>query len=121
MRVIIVGSNSIHNISLVELACYRAMQRWKRNNIIDYITEIICGESLGVDVLTKILAAKAKISTRIISKGHTDKMFKNVNALIAIWDGKSPGTKMMIDLAKKKQLKVYVLQLNSEESSNEKI
>lgn len=35
-------------------------------------------------------------------------MAQNADALIALWDGKSPGTKHMIDLARKYGLKVYV-------------
>jgi hypothetical protein len=119
MRVIIVGSRSINNIALVELACYQAIQRWKRNNIVDYITEITCGESNGVDLLAKILAAKAKIPIKIINAEHENEMFNSAEALIAVWDGRSPGTKLMIDAAKKKKLKVFVFQLNSGETVNE--
>lgn len=36
------------------------------------------------------------------------KMAVIADALIAIWDGKSPGTKDMIDIATQKGLKVYV-------------
>ena len=35
-------------------------------------------------------------------------MAENAEALIALWDGKSRGTKMMIETATKKGLKVYV-------------
>jgi len=36
------------------------------------------------------------------------------NALIAIWDGKSKGTKHMIDIANKKGLKVFVYKAENE-------
>lgn len=36
------------------------------------------------------------------------KMAENAEALIALWDGKSRGTKMMIDIATKKNLRVHV-------------
>lgn len=36
------------------------------------------------------------------------KMAENSDALVAVYDGKSPGTKNMIDEAKKVGLKVYV-------------
>lgn len=35
-------------------------------------------------------------------------MANYAEALIAIWDGQSKGTKMMIDIANKKGLKVYI-------------
>lgn len=35
-------------------------------------------------------------------------MADNAEALIAIWDGKSKGTRHMIEVAKEKGLKVYV-------------
>ena len=132
MRVIIAGSRTITNIALVELACYNAVQRWTKDGIKDYITEVVCGEASGVDQLGKELAKKANMPIKSFPANWKEygkkagylrnwEMANYADALIAIWDGKSPGTKMMIDLAKKKQLKVYVLQLNSEESSNEKV
>lgn len=38
-------------------------------------------------------------------------MAENADALIAIWDGKSKGTKHMIDTAKRNGLKVFVKQV----------
>ena len=37
-----------------------------------------------------------------------------LGVLIAFWDGKSKGTKMMIDLAKKNNLKVFVIDIDDE-------
>jgi hypothetical protein len=39
---------------------------------------------------------------------RNETMAANAEALIALWDGRSPGTKHMIDIARKKGLKVYV-------------
>ncbi len=39
-------------------------------------------------------------------------MAKYADALIAFWDGKSKGTKHMIDLAKRYELKVRVVIVN---------
>ena len=124
MKVIIAGSRSINNIALVELACYQAVQRWKRNGFMNYINEIVCGESSGVDQLCQILAAKAGIPVKMFRANYTQdkeqaEHIRNLNminyaeALIAVWDGKSSGTKIMINLAKKKKLKVFIFQLNS--------
>lgn len=131
MKVLITGSRSINNIALVELACYQALQRWKRNGFINYITEIVCGDSAGVDQLCHILGAKARMPVKMfcIDKTFPDreqaervrdlKMIEYVEAVVAVWDGKSPGTKMMIDLAKKKKIKVFVFQFNSGDTNNE--
>jgi len=119
MRVIIAGSRSINNIALVELACYRAIQKWRRDGISSYITEVVCGEAKGVDLLGKILAAKANIPIKSFPADwekygkragyiRNEEMANYAEALIAVWDGKSSGTKMMIDIARKKGLKVFV-------------
>lgn len=39
---------------------------------------------------------------------RNEDMAKKANALIAIWDGSSPGTKNMIELAKKYKLLIYI-------------
>src|SRR3990167_8273321 len=46
-------------------------------------------------------------------------MAEYAGALIAIWDGESPGTKHMIDLAKKKGMKVKVFVKNKPEQKGE--
>ena len=38
----------------------------------------------------------------------------DLGVLIAFWDGKSRGTKMMINIAKKNNLKVFVINVESE-------
>jgi dissimilatory sulfite reductase (desulfoviridin) alpha/beta subunit len=45
-------------------------------------------------------------------------MAENADALIAVWDGESRGTKMMIDIAKKKGLKVFVKNILKEEADS---
>ena len=39
---------------------------------------------------------------------RNEEMARNAEALIAIWNGKSPGTKHMIDIAHKSNLKVFI-------------
>ncbi len=39
---------------------------------------------------------------------RNEEMADNADALIAIWDGKSRGTKHMIDIATRKGLRVYI-------------
>lgn len=128
MKVIIAGSRNITNIALVELACFKAIQKWRKKGISDYITEVVCGEAKGVDTLGKELAKKANIPIKSFPADwnlHGKKagylrnleMANYADALIAIWDGKSPGTRMMINLAKQKKLKIFILNIG--ENSND--
>ena len=130
IRVIIAGSRNITNIALVELACYQAVQKWAKDGIKDYITEVVCGEAKGVDTLGKELAQKGKIPVKSFPADwnkygkragyiRNSEMANYADALIAIWDGKSPGTKMMIDLAKKSGLKVFVFQIGDNQNDTE--
>jgi hypothetical protein len=101
MRVIIAGSRSIKNYDIVEKAV--------RDSGFE-ITQIISGGAGGVDELGEQFAARYNIPISYFlanwvaygrSAGmirNTD-MAKNADALIAIWDGKSVGTKDMIDKA----------------------
>jgi hypothetical protein len=45
---------------------------------------------------------------RLAGKARNVKMAEKAEALVAVWDGKSPGTKHMIDVANRMGLKVYV-------------
>lgn len=83
------------------------------------ITEIVSGTAKGVDKLGEGYATKFKIP---LAKFPADwrkygksagpirnaEMAEYAEALIAIWDGESSGTKNMIDTAKKHGLKVYI-------------
>ena len=113
MRIIIAGGRDFKDYERLKLVVEYNVQ------YLDCI-EIICGEAKGADILGKQLA---------ISKGWTvysyhachwerygkaagyrrnEEMVKHAEALIAFWDGKSKGTKHMIDLAQKHKLKVKV-------------
>lgn len=110
MRVIIAGSRSINDMKKVY-------------NAIDasgfYLSEIVSGGARGVDTLAIVLADDKKIPCKVFpaewkrygkSAGYKRNLVMGdyANALIAIWDGESKGTKHMIDIAKKKGLEVYV-------------
>ena len=112
MRIIIAGGRDFKDYTRLKLVVEHNVQNL--NSV-----EIICGEAKGADTLGKQLA---------ISKGWTvhsfpadwerygkaagyrrnEEMAKHAEALIAFWDGKSKGTKHMIDLAQKLKLKVKV-------------
>lgn len=110
MRTIIAGSRSVHHFADLESAISKI--DWK-------IESVICGEAKGADLLGKQWAKIRKIpidshpadwDTYGKSAGYirNAEMAKNADALIALWDGKSPGTKSMIDLAIKQGLRVHV-------------
>lgn len=87
------------------------------------ITEVVCGGARGVDRLGYEWAARNGIRVKSIipdwdGRGRGAGLARNqdmadyADALIAIWDGESRGTKDMIDRANKKGLKIYIYQTN---------
>ena len=85
------------------------------------ITTLVVGGASGVDALARdwaisdrycwhvhqILAEWDKYG-RAAGPLRNERMAQNADALIAVWDGKSRGTKDMIERARKHGLKVYV-------------
>lgn len=82
--------------------------------------EIVCGKARGADSLgetyakekgIKIAYFPANWATYGIRAGYlrNESMAKYGTALVAFWDGKSKGTKSMIDLAKSHNLKTTVV------------
>ena len=80
---------------------------------------VISGGARGVDTLGEQWAKSAGIPVEVYPAewgkyGKKAGTMRNVRmgniaiALIAVWDGKSPGTKHMIDFARRNNLKVYV-------------
>jgi hypothetical protein len=109
-KTIIAGSRGITDYSLVEEAV-------KESNFC--IQEVVSGTARGVDKLGEEYATKNCIP---LSKFPADwnkhgkgagyirnsQMADYADSLIALWDGKSKGTKHMIDDSKKKGLNVFV-------------
>lgn len=111
MKVIIAGSRNIEDYDVVELAVLQSK--------FEDITEVVSGCARGVDFLGEQWALNNNIPIRSFpaewglygkSAGYirNGKMAQYADALIAVWDGKSRGTKHMIDLAKERNLLVYV-------------
>lgn len=113
MKTIIAGSRDITDYLEVKKAVLKS----------DFIiTEVVSGGARGVDKLGERFAELYDLPVKVFPCTPADwKKFGNkagilrniqmgdyADALIAIWDGKSPGTKQMIDYATKKGLKVYV-------------
>lgn len=87
----------------------------------DVISEIVHGGARGIDSAAGIWAKNNSISVRefipdwdLYGKraGHlrNGRMSFYSDALIAIWDGKSAGTKNMIETARKDGLKVFIFE-----------
>ena len=108
MKVIIAGSRNITDFNTVK----RAIEASEYN-----ITEIVSGAAIGVDQLGEEYAIQNNIDIKIFtakvytllnmewsvygkSAGYkrNEQMAEYADALIAIWDGVSKGTKHMIDI-----------------------
>lgn len=110
MRVIIAGSRNIKNKALV----YQVIAESKFE-----ITEVVTGCAQGVDgtgeqyaieqdIPIKEFRANWELHMRAASFIRNREMAKYSDALIAVWDGKSKGTKNMIEVAREYGLKVFV-------------
>ena len=112
MKVIIAGSRGIEDYELVKSAV-------EESGFSEQITAVLSGRARGVDRLGEQWAleqglevlpfpAQWKRYGRRAGVLRNKFMVENADALIAIWDGKSRGTKNTIEEAKAKGLRVYV-------------
>lgn len=110
MRTIIAGSRSISKLASIVKAVHDS--GWTP-------TVVISGTASGADTLGEQWANLKGIPVERFpadwdkygkSAGYrrNEQMADNAEALIAIWDGQSRGTKHMIDIAKRKGLKVFI-------------
>lgn len=120
MKIIVAGSRHITNQNIVFMILDDARAKLSKNKT--PITEIICGEAKGVDILGSQWA-KSKSIPVVSFPAEWDKHGKKAgpirnkqmgdyaDSLIAIWDGESFGTKNMIDIMKKmnKPHRVFIL------------
>jgi hypothetical protein len=116
MKVIIAGGRNITDYSLVLSAIRESGFT---------ITEVVSGMAPGVDTLAVQYAKENDLPLQQFwaewgfygkSAGpiRNRNMAKYGEALIAIWDGKSRGTKNMIEEATKRNLPVYVLRTDED-------
>lgn len=110
MRVIIAGGRDYDNYDGLLEAINEAQYE---------ISTVVCGGATGVDALGEryaremnkpldIYKADWKAHGRGAGPVRNRKMAENADALIAVWDGRSRGTKHMIETATSKGLLVYV-------------
>ena len=121
-KTIISGSRNITNKQLV-----RDIIKESPHN--PYNGTLLVGDAKGVDELAKgvlhgythvdIIEFEADFKQYGSSAGpiRNRKMAKEGDALIAIWNGESPGTKNMIDCAMEEGLDIYVKVVDTEDSS----
>ena len=123
MKVIIAGGREINDYELVLKAVLNAGFD---------ITAVVSGAARGVDTLGERFAEEAGLQLfkfpadwdkhgRAAGPIRNQVMGDFADALIAIWDGQSRGTKHMIDYATKKGLKVYVERTDVESVDSKRI
>lgn len=117
MKTIIAGSRD--NIYYEDLLMAMEATPW-------YPSVVVCGMCRGADLLGKRWAEENKIPVekypanwrpngifdRAAGYKRNVLMAQNAEALIALWDGQSKGTKNMIDIAKGRGLKIFVWRLD---------
>jgi hypothetical protein len=110
MKVIVAGSRTI--VDMHELHAAIILSEFE-------ISEIVSGGARGVDQLGELWASSYGIPVKRFlpewnklgrSAGHARniEMADYADALIAIWDGKSRGTKHMVETARYRGMKVFV-------------
>lgn len=126
MRIIIAGSRTITDKTKVYRCISDGITELCKKLPSPLDIELVSGGAKGVDTLADNFAQLWKMEIIIFhanwkSHGKRAGYLRNIlmanyvgedGALIAIWDGKSKGTKMMIDIAKKKGLKVCVYEVS---------
>lgn len=115
-KVIIAGSRGFSNYKLLKEKCNEYLrEKRKEYNII-----IISGGARGADTLGEKYAQEEGFSLEVFpanwnkfgkSAGfrRNEQMAEVADALIAFWDGKSHGTKHMIEIMENKKLLVRVV------------
>lgn len=117
MRVIIAGSRGVVEYALLERAISQSGF---------LITTVVSGKARGADRLGELYADREGIPVdpypadwdrypkHAAGKIRNLEMAENADALIALWDGYSPGTLDMIRKAKDKNLKYCVFNIDKE-------
>ena len=89
------------------------------------LTQIISGGARGADALGERYAKENNVPCRVMTANwdvlgkaagyvRNEDMAKVADALIAFWDGQSKGTRNMIDIAKRHNLKIFVKRTDQE-------
>ena len=115
-RVIIAGGRSFGDYQLLKEHCLAVLQdKLRTHHVI-----IISGHARGADTLGERFAKEVGLDCELhpaqwreYGRGagliRNAEMAKRADALIAFWDGKSKGTKHMIDIATERNLPTRVI------------
>lgn len=120
MRIIISGSREFNNYEIIENKILDIIGKNSNNNI-----EIISGGCRGVDKCAEMFAYRngyeftefpadwslGKRAGYLRNKQMAEYASELNGVLIAFWNMKNKGTKMMIDLARRYGLDVYIINL----------
>lgn len=113
MKVIIAGGRTFNNYDLLCKSCDKVLSQQKE-------IEIVSGTAYGADKLGEKYAKEKSYTIKHFpadwdnhgkSAGYirNAQMAEYADALIAFWDGNSKGTKNIIDLAKRMNLKIRII------------
>ncbi len=113
MKVIIAGGRNFHDYDKLRESCDNILVNQKE-------VEIVSGTAAGADTLgeryaqekgyeVKKFPAQWDLYGKSAGYKRNQQMAEYADGLIAFWDGKSRGTKHMIDIANKMGLKVRVI------------
>ena len=119
MKVIVAGSRAINDKAEVA----KAIESTKLK-----ITEIVIGNARGVDAIAenyaniihaniKVFPAETEKYGQPAGRFRNEQMAKHADAMIAIWDGQSTGTRDMIQAMNKEGKPVYVYLVKSEKGT----
>ena len=115
IKTIIAGSRTCTNMDILLSAIDKAPFK---------VTEVVCGKALGADTLGELYGHINHLKLYYYKPNwekygkragmiRNEEMAMNAEALIALWDGQSNGTKNMIQLAKEYNLKTYIYEYNN--------
>ena len=110
MKIAVIGSR---NITKAEIGIY----------LPDNVTEIVSGGAKGIDTIAKQYAEKNgivyteflpdyKTYGKVAPLIRNDEIINYADEILAFWDGKSKGTKYVINHAKKQGKKVAIVDTN---------
>ena len=121
-KIIIAGSRDFSNYKLLKTECNNFINQYQ--SATEYLPyddiEIISGNARGADKLGEQYAKEHNHKCDVMPANwnkygkragylRNADMAKKAHALIAFWDGKSKGTKHMIELAKQNYLTIKVV------------
>ena len=122
MKIIIAGSRSFRNYSVLEKVLNHLFQNLDSSKI-----EIVSGGARGADRLGERYAREHGLKlTRFPANWEAEgrragyirnrRMAQYADALVAFWDSESPGTRHMIKIAREHGLKVRVVRIKAASS-----